>query len=314
MEQVDEKFFACHELKFKSVIAKGGYGIVYLVYSTHYQQDFALKRVLESHFKQDEVNTMMKMHGPHICNLYQYFYFENYVYLLLEYCPHSLIDVLGQYDVVPQDVLLKYMYQIMLGLDMCHNHHIAHSDIKPQNVLIGAYGRAKLCDFGLAREVHQNESHTVQGSLCFMAPEILRGVPYDPMKADIWSLGVTFFYMATKTYPFSPRLKPDQLISFIMEGVYDEGLVKPIPIRLLIARCLKINPNDRPSIEELLLNPIFKDVSTKPTPLQLAHHTLTVCHPKLGATSRRYSHISSSAKNIVIHPRMKKIVTPTLLI
>ena len=258
---------------------------------------------------------MMKMHSPHICNLYQYFYFEDYVYLLLEYCPHSLIDVLGKYDIVPQDILLKYMYQIMLGLEMCHNHHIAHSDIKPQNVLIGAYGRAKLCDFGLASEVHENdESHSVHGSLCFMAPEILRGAAYDPMKADIWSLGVTFFYMATKTYPFNPKLKPDQLINFITEGVYDESLVKSIPIRLLISKCLKINPNERPTIQQLLLDPIFKDVATKPTPLQLTHHTITMCHPKLGATSRRYSHNSVSSKSIFIPKKKNLIISPYLAI
>ena len=318
MEVVDEEFCATHELKFKSIINKGGFGIVYLVYSTHYQQDFALKRVLQSNFKQDEVKTMMMMQSPHICNLYQYYYFDNYVYLLLEYCPHSLIEVLGQYETVPLDIALKYIYQIMLGIEICHDHNIAHSDIKPANVLIGAYGRAKLCDFGLASQIDPHGSHTFQGSLCFMAPEILKGIPYDAKKADIWALGVTCYFIVTKQYPFNPRMSTDMLTNMISQGLYDESKIENLGLRQLITKCLKINPQERPNIHELFYLPIFKEFNmAKTLPLRLSK--LTPTHTTIGGTTklssliRHHSAHAVSARNVVLVPTKLKRITPFMV-
>ena len=263
MEEIDEKFFTIYGFEFRSIIAKGGYGMVYLVYSQQYKQEFAMKRILISNFKPTEIKCMMAMESPHICSLYQFYYYDKYVYMLLEYCPMSLYQVIMQNQRIPHNYLPRYIYGILLGIKECHNHNIAHSDIKPGNFLIDKYGRIKVCDFGLSKEVNPHGSASKCGSLVFMAPEIFRKEPYDPIKADIWSLGVTFYNMATGMYPFFTRKGVEELKYMITTGVYDSSVIEDEELRRLIASCLNVDPEMRPTVDELLKSPYLRE--TLPT-------------------------------------------------
>lgn len=85
-----------------------------------------------------------------------------------------------------------------------HSQKIAHRDIKPENIVIDSYNHVKLGNFGLYNKLSEDESaHLKWGSLMFFSPEILAKTNYDPFKSDIYSLGITFFYLATGKYPFS---------------------------------------------------------------------------------------------------------------
>ena len=271
MEAIDELFCDTYNLEMRSVIAKGGYGIVFRVFSKQYKQEFALKRIPLKNFKANEVNTMMKLNNKHICNLYQYYSFDNYIYMLLEFCPMSLTNAIIQMKNPSLEWLMKNIYEILIGIQACHHLNIAHSDIKPQNILFDKYNRIKICDFGLASEIDCNKSNKIEGSLCFMAPEILKGKTYDPFKADVWSLGVTFYFMATKTYPFSPNQSKESLLHSIVCGLYDDTLIEFPYLRSLISQCLKVDPNDRPTVKELMAHKFFTKLfdSTQATPLRL---------------------------------------------
>ena len=267
MEVTDASFCKDHGLVFKKIIASGGYGVVYLVFSEQYKQDFALKRVCISQFKKNEVNMMMKLESPHICNLYQYWFYDSYVYMLLEYCPLSLNQALTAFADPPEAWTVHTMRQILLGISACHNMNISHSDIKPANILFDRYGRIKICDFGLACQSDKHESKQKEGSLCFMAPEIFLGSKYDPLKADVWSLGVTFYYIATKRLPFISTTTKEYLIAQIIKGFYDDTIIDNSSLRNLIARCLCLDPNKRPTVSQLLEHPFLNREKEQRTPL-----------------------------------------------
>ncbi|EAY02052.1 hypothetical protein TVAG_383550 [Trichomonas vaginalis G3] len=89
---------------------------------------------------------------------------------------------------VPIKTVTKYFTEISDALCYMHDQGIAHCDIKLSNILIDSFGRAKLCDFGLAqflKNANRINSTKIRGTLSYMSPEIMAGKGYDPFKADV---------------------------------------------------------------------------------------------------------------------------------
>lgn len=95
-----------------------------------------------------------------------------------------------------------YAACIILGLEYLHVNNLLYRDLKPDNVLIDREGYAKLSDFGFVKRVqYEDKTYTICGSPGYMAPEVVTGKGYNRM-ADLWSLGVTIYYMLFKRNPF----------------------------------------------------------------------------------------------------------------
>lgn len=92
----------------------------------------------------------------------------------------------------------------MKGTQAIHNHNIIHRDLKCENIFLkknknGNYV-CKIGDFGFAKVV-QETTTTSCGTIYYMAPEVMSQQPYDK-QADIWSIGVIFYYMLFGSHPF----------------------------------------------------------------------------------------------------------------
>jgi len=149
--------------------------------------------------------------------------------------------------------------QISLALKYIHENNIMHRDIKPSNILL-MDNIAKLGDFGVAKALNSNLKHakTMVATPQYLAPEIINKQNYS-FKADIWSLGVTFFQLMYLTYPFEGKTD-EEMQKNIVAGKrkeisnsysYDSKLVE------LINKMLSIRPEERPSAEEILDNTII---------------------------------------------------------
>jgi serine/threonine protein kinase len=101
-------------------------------------------------------------------------------------------------------------------VDYLHTRNIGHRDIKPENILLKG-SQIKLIDFGLSNQYGaRGRLRTPCGSPCFAPPEMISGLEYDPMKSDIWSIGITLYYMVVGNLPFdSPNLRTlyEQILS-----------------------------------------------------------------------------------------------------
>lgn len=104
-------------------------------------------------------------------------------------------------------LIASVTYQMLLGLEHLHAHHIVHRDFKPANVLLHSEGSVKLCDFGLASLGTNNENvslnTTMIGTTKYMAPERLRPKAYYGRSSDVWSLGLVVMECITGEPPWN---------------------------------------------------------------------------------------------------------------
>jgi serine/threonine protein kinase len=138
---------------------------------------------------------------PHVVTVHGYFEDQARAYLVLELCEGGNLwqELRRQRPVAPEQVR-RWFHEIVLGVANLHANDVVHRDLKLSNVLLTREGQCKVGDFGLAARIGDREHHTVCGTPNYMAPEVRghdrRGgaqQPYDPVQADLWSLGCLLY-------------------------------------------------------------------------------------------------------------------------
>ena len=251
-----------HGYNVKQRIGKGTFGSCFLVESIRYHQDFVIKVLEFNNLEggscklitfESELKALSTIIHPNIINIYDYFQHGEFIFMVLEYCERgSLLELLSQEEKPDFSYLIKLVRDVICALSFCHKNNIAHMDIKPSNILIDKFGNAKLADFGFS--VQQTEDileQTFKGSTAYMAPEILRHVPYNPFKADMWSLGITIYETFHGYLPFTTE-SISSLNQQILLGVIEiSGDLDP-GIKTIIRQCTRMEPSARPTPDELL--------------------------------------------------------------
>ncbi|TMW55046.1 hypothetical protein Poli38472_013808 [Pythium oligandrum] len=97
---------------------------------------------------------------------------------------------------LPEQQALSLFFQIVQGVQCLHDNGIGHRDLSLENVLIDDDNKLKICDFGLSVGAAASSKECV-GKRNYMAPEVVAGVEYNPIQADVWSLGILLFIMLT---------------------------------------------------------------------------------------------------------------------
>jgi serine/threonine protein kinase len=156
-------------------------------------------------------------------------------------------------------ILVRIFFEICLAIQYLHNEGITHNDIKPENVILDDRGTAKIIDFGYAQMDASGGDHQKAGSLPYAAPEVFTRESYDTQKADIWSLAIVLYVMATGKSPFSGE-SDRTIIRQIIFGRLRYGPEMDAEITALVRRMTRVNPNDRPTIEQVLEDPLFDGV------------------------------------------------------
>lgn len=210
-----------------------------------------------------ELEIIKNLNHPNIVSVYTILEVGPFICCFMDFCAFGdLLDRIRFRGPLSAAETRLYFGQLAAAVSYLHAERIAHRDIKCENVLIQNRYCVKLTDFGFSRPlVCRNAgafefSETFCGSAAYAAPEVLKGVPYDPRRYDMWSLGCVLFIMATGSMPYD-----DENIAATIRRQEQHHIVYPTDVavdevlRELIARLLEPDVDRRLSVEQLMEEP-----------------------------------------------------------
>ena len=264
-------------------IGSGGYSHVYLVEHEGRHDEYVAKvisvqdREARSHISSfnAEIESLMQLNHPNIIRLYDFFSKECFFVLILEYCSSGNLASEVKSVGMQYSRFVTVARQIVSALNYCHERNIAHHDIKLENILLDINRKPKLADFGLSAKASDGTPCTIfKGSLAYTAPEIFQKKGYDPFKADIWALAVLFVFMITGSSPWPPD--KDQMRNALMHGIWTPKTRMPVQLNELVKKMFNVNPNERPSIKQVMNSSVFRVQESVPSGMTLSPYTAHV--------------------------------------
>jgi hypothetical protein len=215
--------------KLEAKLGSGGMSTVYLAKDGTLDRDVAVKVMHREMSEQpdqlerfrQEARAVAKLSHPNVVAVIDAGEDGGHPYIVFEYVEgETLKQRIARVGALDAQEALAYAIEIARGLTVAHARNMVHRDIKPQNVLIDAEGRAKLTDFGISRQLEQDgmtATGRVLGTTDYVAPEQAMGHPVDP-RSDLYSLGVVLYEMLVGQVPFHA----DSQVGVAMKHVNEE--------------------------------------------------------------------------------------------
>ncbi|MGK3959304.1 serine/threonine-protein kinase [Sorangium sp. So ce118] len=265
-------------------VGQGGMGIVYAAYDAELDRRVALKLIAPGRFDPEgrsrlvrEAQVMARLSHPHVVPIYEIGEHGRDVFVAMEFVDGRTLRELSREQPRAWEAVLAAAIEAGRGLAAAHQEGLVHRDVKPDNILIGKDGRARIADFGLARLQHEEDwlpdggpsagvsrsgslqapltaGSSFMGTPAYMAPEQAKGQPATS-KSDQWSFCATLHEALHGELPF----EGEDLHARLESARRD--LLRPAPpgskvpawVRDALARGLRARPEERWSrLDELL--------------------------------------------------------------
>ncbi len=270
-------------------LGEGGLGIVYLARNKLMGREEVLKvvrnertssrEVLERFLR--EIRSAAQLHHTNIVTAFSVLRAGESVVFAMEYVEgYDLAKLVKTQGRLPIRLACNFVYQAALGLQCADEKGMVHRDIKPNNLMVARHGKrpvVKVLDFGLAkatREVSMDGTLTREGQMLgtpyYMAPEQIVNAQKADIRADIYSLGCTLYYLLTGNPPFDGTSLYDIFQAHMSMDALALNLVRPeVPAELaaLVAKMMAKEPDRRfqtPGEVARALKPFFKESQSEP--------------------------------------------------
>jgi serine/threonine protein kinase len=260
-------------------LEKGGYSTVYKVKHEKTNKLFAAK-VVERYCKNEiEMNKKLSETQSPFINKYIDFLqgdlklgkTEDFVsFFIFELCSKGSLNhyINSYYGGFEEKYCKVIFYKILQGIKVIHDNGICHRDIKADNILLDEEFNIKICDFGFS-SYNKKIQDEYLGTRKYMAPEIVKGLTYDAIKADIFSLGVLLFNLRTSKFLFDlTKVNGTSLYDYVKDKneiiwkIAESNGIRGLSneFKKLFLKMVSFEPNERPNINDILEDEWFSEI------------------------------------------------------
>jgi tetratricopeptide (TPR) repeat protein len=248
-------------------IGQGGMGTVYKALDRELDRVSALKVIRNCYANQPAMLTRFKRElvlarqitHPNVIRIFDLGMVENIRFITMEFVEgRALSDVLHERSKLSAAEAVSIVDQVCEGLAAAHKQGVIHRDLKPSNIMMAAYGRCVIMDFGIARTVDRStltNTGAIIGTPLYMSPEQVWNKGLDS-RSDLYTLGVIFYEMLTGKLPFEADNVMNTLIMRCQQDPVPPIQVDPaVPQALnkIVLKAMAREPEKRyQSAEEML--------------------------------------------------------------
>lgn len=242
-------------------IGQGEFGVVYEAEETSSGLHYAVK-ILPRQFRSDprfverfkkEARIAQALKHPNIVHCHEAGELDGFLYYTMEHLQGQTLQQSLEHGPLKPLVALRYMVDIADALDHAHRVGIVHRDVKPENLFVTDDGVVKILDMGLSKDVRGEQesdatSHAAVGTPDYMSPEQTRGATDIDGRADIYSLGATFYHLITGRVPYTGDTAHEVMVKHNREPVPDPAAIDPkLPpdLCIVVRKMMEKSPDDR---------------------------------------------------------------------
>lgn len=247
-------------------IGAGGFGAVYAAYQHLVGREVAIKVILPHYANHPEfirrfeleAQLVARLEHPFIVPLYDFWREPNSAYLVMRLIRGGSLATLLHHAPLPLDTCARLVDQISRALSVAHRVGVVHRDLKPANILLDSDGNAYLCDFGIAKDLHNAlqapeddvlEPETgLVGSPAYLSPEQIGNAPVSP-RSDIYAVGFLIYQMLTGEHPYPNDVTMLQLLQLQLREPVPPVTAKrpelPAGMNDIIAKATAKHPDER---------------------------------------------------------------------
>jgi NIMA (never in mitosis gene a)-related kinase len=255
-----------------SKLGEGAYSIVYKVKRLTDGKEYALKRVKllnlndkEKENALNEIRILASIRNPNVIGYKEAFWENksNSLCIIMEYANDGDLYQKITYHkkkgiYVDEKEIWNVLIQMIRGLKALHELNIYHRDLKSANVFICKDKTVKIGDMNVSKVAKKGLLYTQTGTPYYASPEVWKDKPYDS-KSDIWSCGCVIYELATLKPPFRAQ-DLEGLYHKVIKGAYNKlPSHYSVDLNNIIKIMLQVNPEKRPSCDELLESTLIRN-------------------------------------------------------
>lgn len=223
-----------------ATIGTGGIGTVYRARQVPLNREVAVKEVrdLFSYFNEDQhseivrrftevIRAAAQMAHPNVLPIHDVNLEREHPYVVSELAPNgSCRRLIKDAESIPVGLVLKYLLQGLHALNAAHTQRVYHRSLKPENLLIDAYGNVKVSDFGFSKIVERDvaviqQVYVGMGNIAYMAPELYNDANSAGTQTDIYAMGIIFYELLTRRLPGRRSPMPSEINDSLPKGIDD---------------------------------------------------------------------------------------------